>query len=133
MGLADGSVELTRLPFTVSSAMVAKTFRRVNLRKSADPLKSSLDGSSEPAHLYWLMSLQIYSICPFHNDFQPIALIPILMKCFERIVMSHIQTFILDTLDSLHFAYRQNRSTEDAMSTTKHTAFTHLENKDSYV
>lgn len=52
------------------------------------------------------------------------------MKCFERIIMSHIQTFIPDTLDPLQFAYRPKRSTEDTVSTI-HAVLTHLENKSS--
>ncbi len=63
----------------------------------------------------------------------PIALTPIIMKCFERLVMQKIKTSLLNTLDPLQFAYRPNRSTDDAISTTLHLALTHLENKDSYV
>lgn len=44
----------------------------------------------------------------------------IVMKCFERIVMSHIKTNTTDTMDPFQFAYRLNRSTEDAISTTIH-------------
>ncbi len=55
------------------------------------------------------------------------------MKCFERINMSHIETFVPDTLDPLQFAYRTNRSTQDAVSTTIYTVCTHLENRDNYV
>lgn len=36
-------------------------------------------------------------------------------------------------LDPRQFAYRPNRSTEDAISTTIHTALTHLESRDSFV
>ncbi|KAI4873816.1 hypothetical protein NFI96_001418 [Prochilodus magdalenae] len=67
------------------------------------------------------------------NDYRPVALTPIVMKCFERIVMSHIQETIPDNLDPLQFAYRQNRSTDDAVNTAIHTALTHLEGKDTYV
>ncbi|KAI4886148.1 hypothetical protein NFI96_000587 [Prochilodus magdalenae] len=67
------------------------------------------------------------------NDYHPVALTPIVMKCFERIVMSHIQETIPDTLDPLQFAYRQNRSNDDAVNTAIHTALTHLEGKDTYV
>ncbi len=67
------------------------------------------------------------------NNYQPVALTPIEMKCFERINMSHIQTFVPDTLDPLQFAYRPNRSTKDAVSTTIYTVRTHLENRDNYV
>ncbi len=67
------------------------------------------------------------------NDHRPIALTPIIMKCFERLVMHNIKTSIPNTLDPLQFAYRPNRSTDDAISSTLHLALTHLENKDSYV
>ncbi len=55
------------------------------------------------------------------------------MKCFERLVIHNIKTSIPNTLDLLQFAYRPNRSTDDANSSTLHLALTHLENKDSYV
>ncbi len=53
-----------------------------------------------------------------------------MMKCFERLVMNKIKTSLPNTLQ---FAYRPNRSTDDAISSTLHLALTHLENKDSYV
>ncbi len=40
------------------------------------------------------------------NDYRPIALTPIIMKCFERLVMHNIKTSIPNTLDPLQFAYR---------------------------
>ncbi len=67
------------------------------------------------------------------NDYRPIALTPIIMKCFERLVMHKIKTRLLNTLDPLQFAYRPNLSTNDAISSTLHLALTHLENKDSYI
>ncbi len=47
--------------------------------------------------------------------------------------MQKIKTSLPNTLDPLQFAYRPNRSTDDAISSTLHLALTHLENKDSYV
>ncbi|KAL0148403.1 hypothetical protein M9458_056303 [Cirrhinus mrigala] len=67
------------------------------------------------------------------NDYRPIALTPIIMKCFERLVMHHIKSSLPNTLDPFQFAYRPNRSTDDAISSTLHLALTHLEQKDSYV
>ncbi len=67
------------------------------------------------------------------NDYHPIALTPIIMKCFERLVMHNIKTSLPNTLDPLQFAYRPNRSMDDAISSNLHLALTHLENKDSYV
>ena len=48
------------------------------------------------------------------------------MKCFERLVMTHINTIIPDTLQ---FKYRPNRSTDDAISIAFHTALSHLEKR----
>ncbi len=67
------------------------------------------------------------------NDYRPIALTPIIMKCFERLVMLNIKTSLPNTLDPLQFAYHLNHSTDDTISSTLHLALTHLENKDSYV
>ncbi|KAI3375924.1 hypothetical protein L3Q82_016342, partial [Scortum barcoo] len=67
------------------------------------------------------------------NDYRPVALTPIVMKCFERLVMAHIKDCVDVTVDPHQYAYRKNRSTEGAISSVVHTALTHLENKDSYV
>ncbi|KAI4903708.1 hypothetical protein NFI96_021079 [Prochilodus magdalenae] len=55
------------------------------------------------------------------------------MKCFERLVMRHIKTLLPPSLDPLQFAYRPNRSADDAISTTLHLALTHLDNRNTYV
>ncbi|KAK1794318.1 hypothetical protein P4O66_011204, partial [Electrophorus voltai] len=67
------------------------------------------------------------------NDYRPIALTSIIMKCFKRLVMRHIKTQLPPSLDLLQFAYRPSRSTDDAISTTVHLALTHLEKKGTYV
>ncbi|KAI3357051.1 hypothetical protein L3Q82_003680 [Scortum barcoo] len=38
------------------------------------------------------------------------------MKCFERLVMAHIKDCVDATVDPHQYAYRKNRSTEDAIS-----------------
>jgi hypothetical protein len=53
------------------------------------------------------------------------------MKCFKRLVMAHINTIIPETLNPLQFAYRPNRSTDDA--TLLHTALSHLDKRNTYV
>ena len=67
------------------------------------------------------------------NDFRPVALTPIISKCFERLVLAHLKTCLPPTLDPFQFAYRQNRSTEDAISTALHSALSHLDNSNTYV
>ena len=44
------------------------------------------------------------------NYYRHVALTPVAMKCFERLVMAHINTIIPETLDPLQFAYRPNIS-----------------------
>ncbi|KAI3367377.1 hypothetical protein L3Q82_026182 [Scortum barcoo] len=67
------------------------------------------------------------------NDYRPVALTSTIMKCFERLVKSFITSSIPDSLDPLQFAYRPNRSTEDAITLTLHTALSHLDQRDTYV
>jgi hypothetical protein len=55
------------------------------------------------------------------------------IKCFERLVMAHINTIIPETLDPLQFAYRPKRSTDDAISIALHTALSHLNKRNTYV
>ena len=47
--------------------------------------------------------------------------------------MAHINTIIPDTPDPLQFAYRPNRSTDDAISMALHTALSHLNKRNTYV
>ncbi len=65
----------------------------------------------------------------YFNDYHPVALTPILIKCFERLVMHHIKSVLPPSLDPFQFAYRPNRSTDDAIATALHSALTHLDKK----
>uniref|UniRef100_A0A8C1TE67 Reverse transcriptase domain-containing protein n=1 Tax=Cyprinus carpio TaxID=7962 RepID=A0A8C1TE67_CYPCA len=67
------------------------------------------------------------------NDYRPIALTPIVMKCFERLVLAHLKDCLPPTLDPHQFAYHRNRSTEDAVCTVPHSVLTHLDNNNTYV
>ena len=61
------------------------------------------------------------------------ALTSVIMKCFERLVKDHINSTLPDTLDPLQFVYRPNRSTDNAIAITPHTALTHLDKRNTYV
>lgn len=61
------------------------------------------------------------------------ALTPAVMKCFERVILTHLKNSIPLSLDQHQFAYRANRSTEDAVSLALHITLTHLGQRDSYV
>ncbi len=49
------------------------------------------------------------------------------MKVFERLLKKHICSSIPATLDPLQFAYRPNRSTDDAISQVLHSSLSHID------
>ncbi|KAK3508046.1 hypothetical protein QTP70_011307 [Hemibagrus guttatus] len=67
------------------------------------------------------------------NDYRSVALTPIIMKCFERLVMRQIKDLLPPSLDPMQFAFSSKLLTYDAISTTLHLSLTHLENKDTFV
>ena len=67
------------------------------------------------------------------NDYHPVALTPVIMKCFERLVKDHITSTLPATLDPLQFAFRRNRSTDDAIAIALHTTLFHMNKMNTYV
>lgn len=67
------------------------------------------------------------------NNYRPVALTSTIMKCFERLVLARLKSCLPPTLDPNQFAYRQNRSTDDAISTALHPALYHLDQSNTYV
>ncbi|CDQ57170.1 unnamed protein product [Oncorhynchus mykiss] len=65
------------------------------------------------------------------EDVVPTVTVP--MKCFERLVMTHINTIIPETLDPLQVAYCTNRSTDDAITIALHTSLSHLDKRNTYL
>ncbi len=63
------------------------------------------------------------------NDYRPVTLTSTVMKVFERLLKKHICSSIPATLDPLQFAYRPNRSTDDAISQVLHSSLTHIDSK----
>ncbi|KAI7804208.1 putative RNA-directed DNA polymerase from mobile element jockey-like [Triplophysa rosa] len=66
------------------------------------------------------------------NDYRPVALTPIIMKCFEKLVRTYIVSILPPSFNPYPFAYRANRSTEDAIATALYSALCHLEQRGSY-
>ncbi len=67
------------------------------------------------------------------NDQRPVALTSIFSKCFEKIIRDYICSVLPASLDPLQFAYRSNRSTDNNIGFTLHSALSYLENKNTYV
>ncbi len=65
----------------------------------------------------------------FLNDYRSVALTSTVIKVFERLLKNHICSSIPVTLDPLQFAYRPNRSTDNAISQVLLASFTHIVSK----
>ena len=141
----------------IHSSKVAAIFKRQKLHKAVGPdriggrlLKNCADQLAYVFSLLFSWSLRdcvvpslwkssIISPVPKSrapkelNDFRPVALTSIVMKCFERLVLRTIQTQTKHALDPLQFAYKANRSTDDATLTLLHNAYTHLDAPGSFV
>ncbi len=143
--------------FSISVADVTRSFKRVNIHKAVDP--DGIPGRVLRACAFQLarvftdifnlsLSLSVVPSCfkkstivPIPkknkitclNDWRPVALTPIFSKCFEKLIRDYICSVLPASLDPLQFAYRSNRSTDDAIAFTLHTALSHLENKNAYV
>ncbi len=140
--------------FSISVADVTRSFKRVNIHKAVGP--DGIPGRVLRACAFQLagvftdifnlsLSLSVVpkksTIVPIPkknkitclNDWRPVALTPIFSKCFEKLIRDYICSVLPASLDPLQFAYRSNRSTDDAIAFTLHTALSHLENKNAYV
>ncbi len=138
---------------TVSEDEVRRELRRVNVRKAAGPdritgrvLRSCADQLAGLFTSIFNESLATSVVpTPFKksviipvpknsrpsclNDYRPVALTSTVMKVFERLLKKHICSSIPATLDPLQFAYRPNRSTDDAISQVLHSSLTHIDSK----
>ncbi|KAM3866909.1 uncharacterized protein ACN63O_008607 [Diretmus argenteus] len=66
------------------------------------------------------------------NNYRPIALTSVVMKLFERIILSHLKEHTSPLLDTRQFAYRPNRSVEDAANLALHSTLQHLDSPNTY-
>ena len=67
------------------------------------------------------------------NDFRPVALTPIIMKCFEKLVKNILVEQTRVYQDPLQFAYRSGRGVDDALTYLLHIIIKHLEQVKSYI
>ncbi len=67
------------------------------------------------------------------NDYRPVALTSVAMKSFERLVLAYLKASTGPLLDPLQFAYRANRSVDDAVNMGLHYILQHLDRPGTYV
>ncbi|KAI7789384.1 putative ankyrin repeat and sterile alpha motif domain-containing protein 1B-like, partial [Triplophysa rosa] len=66
------------------------------------------------------------------NKYRPVALTSVVMKSFERLVLAYLNDITRPLLDPLLFAYRANRSVDDAINTGLHYVLQHLDRPGNY-
>jgi hypothetical protein len=142
--------------FVISESDVRKRFNKLKERKAPGPdgitprlLKNCASPLSEVFAGIYNWSLQLRkvptvfkqaTIIPVPkkntvstlNDYRPVALTAVPMKSFERLVLKHIKTLLPSDFDPHQFAYRSNRSVEDAITLGLHKILQHLETPCSY-
>ena len=143
--------------FTINKEDVKMVFTKVNVRKSVGPdgICSKLLKVCAPQLCQVFSTLFTWSlkdgivpglwktsmICPIPknnspsdlSDYRPIAITSVVMKCFEKIVLHHLLDLTNGMQDPFQFAYKPNRSIEDAILTLLHNTFLHTNNPKSYV
>jgi len=67
------------------------------------------------------------------NDYRPVALTPIIAKCFEKVVSKHLKFDTVDQLDPFQFAYTAFSGVEGASLTLLNLITQHLEKAKLYV
>ncbi|KAL0190936.1 hypothetical protein M9458_013634 [Cirrhinus mrigala] len=66
------------------------------------------------------------------NDYRPVALTSVVMKAFEKLVLAYLKDITGHLLDSFQFAYRANRSVDDAVNMALHYILQHLDRTGNY-
>ncbi|KAK3514989.1 hypothetical protein QTP70_003260 [Hemibagrus guttatus] len=121
---------------TVKEHEVRCTLRAINLRKAAGPdgipghvLKDCTDQLAGVFTRIFNQSLSQSTVPPClksstiiplpkkpHisslNEYRPVALTPVVMKCFEKLVRGHIMSLLPQSFDPHQFAYRSNREAQ---------------------
>ncbi|XP_011489522.1 uncharacterized protein LOC105357109 [Oryzias latipes] len=144
-------------PLTVQEYVVRRVLLAVNLKKAAGPdgvpgkmlgacahqlaptftkiFNLSLAQAVIPSCLKSATTIPVpkTSATTSLNDYRPVALTPVIMKCFERLILPHIRDHLPTDLDPHQFAYCKKRSTEDAVAVALHSVLNHLEQQQSYV
>ena len=96
--------------------------------------QKSLDSSIVPST--WKDSVIIpvpkKASCKENNDYRPVALTSVIMKCFEKIIINFLKAAVGCSLDTFQFAYRSNRGIEDAVLALDYFLLKHLENSKHY-
>ena len=147
---------LPSIPFTTTEDEVRQSFKRLNVRSAPGPdgitsrtLKMCNDSLSSVFTKLFNRSFsegnvpniwKTSTIVPVPkkktvsqlNDYRPVALTSVPMKCAERLVLKQLREETKDHQDTLQFAYTSQKNTQDAILTLLHSIYQHLEEPKTY-
>ena len=66
------------------------------------------------------------------NDYRPVALTSVVMKTLEHLVLQFLKSIIDPLLDQFQFAYRNNRSVDDAVAIRLFYVLKHIDSPNTY-
>ena len=66
------------------------------------------------------------------NDLRPVALTPVVVKCFERLVLLRLLPAVYPYQDPFQFAYKKKRSVDDAIAYFFDNIYKHLDTSGNY-
>ena len=143
-------------PFTVDEYVVRSMFQCLNSRKAAGPDKisrclvklcadqlssvftdifnASLSQCKIP-HCFkksTIIPIPKKSAASCLNVYRPIVLTFVVMKTLERLVLQFLKSIIDPLLDQFQFAYRNNRSVDDAVAIGLFYVLKHLDSPNTY-
>ena len=138
--------------FTINEEDVKILFTKVNVKKSVDPdgvccklLRVCAPQLCQVFSTLFTLSLKdgivpvvwkTSMICPIPrnnppsdlSDYRPTTIAYVVLKCFEKIVLHHLLDLAKGMYDLFQFAYKPNRSIEDAILTLLRNIFLHVNN-----
>ncbi|KAJ8369551.1 hypothetical protein SKAU_G00095790 [Synaphobranchus kaupii] len=126
----------------VTHTQVLRALQQVNPRKAAGPdgvaprvLKACAEQLAGVYTDIFNRSLTLETVPQSFKSsvIVPVALTSVAMKCLEKLVLQSINTVVSDSVDPLQFAYRSNRSVDDAVALALHSTLEHLDKNRTYV
>ena len=143
-------------PVVITEEEVRRLFKKLNARSASGPdgissktlkicsdslahvFKTLYERSLEEGHIpnIWRSSMIIpvpkKKVVSQLNDYRPVALTSVPMKCAEKIILKHLRRETANHQDPLQFAYTTKRSPEDAILTMLHNLHQHLDKPGTY-
>ena len=128
-------------PLSVMTEDGRKIMLTLNINEAAGPdnilgyeLKTCANQLADVITDIFHISLSQANVPPtLRHDYYPVALTPILIECFKKLVLHHIKDNTPARLDHRQYVFRTNRSTEVDKLIALHSVLKYLQKKSCYI